>query len=89
MAMIRSKAHARAIGYDDGEESVEVACRENGTQVVAVWSADGWDDNAINAGVASIRGVPARWKRAYYQGYAAGARSAHAETCRAVTICAE
>jgi predicted transcriptional regulator len=37
---------------------------------------EGWDEAAINAGVAEIQGVPVRWRDVYYRAYERGGRRA-------------
>ena len=72
---------ARKRGREDGAHDVREVVNEERTHAKKVEllrrslrpGALGWDEAAINAGVARIVGIPARLERAYYEAYANGA----------------
>lgn len=69
------------LGALDGADDVAERVAEEGEEAVAAWPVAGWDEAAINAGVAQIRlGVLAKdegLRTAYYRGYERGANRAH------------
>lgn len=78
---------AVVLGRQDGIEDVETVLAEQGLAVVRATLAPGhvgWDEGAINAGVAELRHVPPEYHEAYYRAYAESARERAEELVRAL-----
>lgn len=75
-----TRRQARRLGAADGIEVVEDFLQMQGeADFLDLAIVDGWDDVAINAGVAQIRRVPDHLRNAYYVAYE---RAAHRTACR-------
>jgi len=75
---VMTREQAIELGRQDGIEDVETVLAEQGIEAVRATLAPGhlgWDEGAINAGVAQIRGVPEEHRTAYYEEYARTARA--------------
>lgn len=73
-----TKQEAINKGKADGITDVETVLEEQGPDVVAATLQPGhvgWDEGAINAGAARLSGVPTEHEEAYYEAYAAAART--------------
>ena len=71
-----TRRQARRLGATDGAEDVEIFAREQGEQALLDASVSGWDEGAINAGVADLQRVPRHLQDAYYVAYERAAQRA-------------
>lgn len=80
--IISSRKQAIRFGFENGitdvcERQTDTCFDDDGNTVSSFsGTADGIDEAAINAGVASALGVPKRWERVFYAAYQRGAEFA-------------
>jgi hypothetical protein len=79
-SIVSSRRQAILAGERDGADDVHCRATDPDFGFDAT-DPEGYDTAAINAGVASMQGVPRRWERVYYAAYDRGARAA----CRRYT----